>query len=63
MAPLPGDPLRKVTLNLYEVDCAAAEQYYGRGWSEKLREMWHSHMQITLSHYRTRRTLGDIINE
>lgn len=36
--PTPADaPLRKVTLNLYEDDCATLETHYGRGWSEYVR--------------------------
>ena len=37
-------PLRKVTLNLYDSDCAAMEKRYGRGWSEKVRQLVHEHI-------------------
>lgn len=33
-----GDPLRKVTLNLYEADCTWMEKHLGHGWSEQVRE-------------------------
>lgn len=60
--PNPGAdaPLRKVTINLYESDCAAAESYYGRGWSEELRKLWHDHMRNVTSYQRFRKTLGDL---
>lgn len=60
--PNPGAdaPLRKVTVNLYEADVSAAEKYYGHGWSEELRKMWQAHMRVTLGHYKTRTTLGDL---
>jgi hypothetical protein len=55
------DPLRKVTLNLYEADCQWMEREYGRGWTERLRQHLH-----TLVHERKpigkvyRPTLGDL---
>lgn len=41
--PNPGAdrPLRKVTLNLYEEDCAWLEQEIGHGWSEWVRDVVH----------------------
>ena len=53
-------PLRKVTLNLYESDVLAAESYYGRGWSEALRQLWHEHMRNVTGYQRLRQTLGDL---
>ncbi len=41
MPPHPGEPLRKVTLNLYESDCAALERRFGHGWSTVVREWIH----------------------
>ncbi len=35
------DPLQKVTLNLYEADVLALEAFYGRGWSEQVRQVVH----------------------
>lgn len=37
------DPLRKVTLNLYEADCAAMEQLHGHGWSTQVRQLIHEY--------------------
>lgn len=39
------DPLRRVTLNLYESDCLWLEQHYGRGWTERVRQ--HIHSEVT----------------
>lgn len=50
-----GPPLRKVTLNLYEEDCAKAEVLLGWGWTEQLREMFHEGMNKA-----TKRTVEDI---
>lgn len=43
MPPVPGETLRKVTLNLFEADCRWFERRYGRGWSEKVRELLKKH--------------------
>lgn len=56
----PDAPLRKVTLNLYDADCDALAEYYGRGWTEQVRQVIHSHTIITISHHKTRKTLGDL---
>ncbi len=34
----PDAPLRKVTLNLYEADCAILEDVLGHGWSTRIRD-------------------------
>jgi hypothetical protein len=39
------DPLRKVTLNLYEADCQWLEKAYGRGWTERIRQHIHNEVQ------------------
>lgn len=44
MPPRSDDPLRRVTLNLYESDCAWLEVQYGRGWTERVRQ--HIHMEV-----------------
>lgn len=44
MAPKPGDPLLKVTLNLYADDVAKMERLYGRGWSVTVRELVREHV-------------------
>lgn len=60
--PNPGSdrPLRKVTLNLYDEDVLAAESYYGRGWTEELRKLWHEHMRNATGFHKLRKTLGDL---
>lgn len=57
------EPLRKVTLNLYESDCAWLEREYGHGWTERVRQ--HIHDQVELRRYNQThtpliRTLGDL---
>jgi hypothetical protein len=45
MPPRSPEPLRKVTLNLFDKDCDAMERRYGHGWSEAVREMVRSHLK------------------
>ena len=52
------DPLRKVTLNLYEADCQWFEKNYGRGWTERLRQ--HIHAEVTKRSRQTLIHLGDL---
>jgi len=47
MPPRSPEKLRKVTLNLFDKDCAAMERYYGHGWSEVVRDMVHRHIRET----------------
>jgi len=59
------DPLRRVTLNLYEADCEWLEREYGRGWTERIRQHIHNEVltrQLTPLH-RVRRTLGDLTDD
>lgn len=58
----PGDPLRKVTLNLYESDCVELEASYGRGWTTEVREVIRVHTTVYIRSLRLKRsaTLGDI---
>jgi hypothetical protein len=65
MMPIRADePLRKVTLNLYEADCQWMEREYGHGWTERLRQHLHSEVikrQLgKMEHSPYRRTLGDL---
>lgn len=57
------EPLRKVTLNLYDSDCRWFEREYGFGWSERLRQFIHA--EVTKRSYvepePPRRTLGDLV--
>lgn len=53
------DPLRRVTLNLYEADCAYLEQQLGHGWTTEVREAIHHHA-IRLGRPLRPRTLGDL---
>jgi len=57
----PEAPLRKVTLNLFEADCAALEKHYGWGWSETVRTLVQGHA-ATLKPT-PRRTIGDLHRE
>jgi len=45
MPPKSGDPLRKVTLNLFDADVEDMGHYYGHGWSEVVRDLVHRHLQ------------------
>lgn len=55
-----GDPLRKVTLNLYEADCATLERLVGHGWSEQVRQWVHQHVEGMVGYHKLRKTLGDL---
>jgi hypothetical protein len=61
------DPLRRVTLNLYEADCIWLEKTYGRGWTERIRQHIHNEVLArggTQQRYRpTNRTLGDLADD
>lgn len=59
------EPLRRVTLNLYEADCVWLEKTYGHGWTERVRQ--HIHNEVLMRQNSTtvlppshRRTLGDL---
>jgi hypothetical protein len=61
------EPLRKVTLNLYEADCQWLEANYGYGWTERVRQHIHSEVAIRGglrdSRPKPRRTLGDLASD
>ena len=40
------EPIRKVTLNLYTKDTEVMERWYGRGWTETVRNLVHDHIEI-----------------
>lgn len=58
----PDEPLRRVTLNLFEADCAWFELHYGAGWTTRIRQ--HLHQLVTdrqsTEYHRGRRTIGDL---
>lgn len=41
MPKIAGDPLSKVTLNLFTADVEWFQQRYGQGWSTELRSVIH----------------------
>lgn len=43
-----GEPLRKVTLNLFDEDCSVMAGCYGFGWSEVVRDLVRDHVQKEL---------------
>lgn len=66
MMPVRSDePLRKVTLNLYEADCQWMEREYGRGWTERLRQHLHAlvHDRKYTTNTKPTFTLGDLAND
>lgn len=61
--PNPGSdaPLRKVTLNLYEADCAKLEKLHGRGWTTVVRDTIQAHVYaLDMKTIYQRMTLGDL---
>lgn len=58
------DPLRRVTLNLYEADCRWLETNYGRGWTERVRQHIHNEvLKRDMTQLNTPMTLGDIFDD
>lgn len=60
------DPLRRVTLNLYEADCQWLERTYGHGWTERVRQHIHSEVikrQAFRQLTQPRRTIGDLSHD
>jgi hypothetical protein len=55
------DPLRRVTLNLYEADCVWLEKTYGRGWTERIRQ--HIHDEVTERSRHRKLVLGDLADD
>lgn len=54
----PGDPLAKITINIYEADLELLRQRHGYGWSAVVRDLIHDHLHKTKS-----KTIEDIIRE
>lgn len=44
------DTYRKTTLNLWAYDVREMERLYGRGWSEKVRDLVHEHLKSKQTH-------------
>lgn len=64
MAPHPGPPLRKVTLNLYEEDCLSLEQDYQQGWTVAIRNIIHNNRvrsRLPSDTVLQKLTLGDLL--
>jgi hypothetical protein len=57
------DPLRRVTLNLYESDCQWLERTYGHGWTERVRQHIHNEVFARKTNAPPRRTLGDLTDD
>lgn len=62
------DPLRRVTLNLYEADCKFLEETCGHGWTTLVRDLTHfeaekRRKQHTQSPPFPPRTLGDLADD
>ena len=61
MSPARSDePLRKITLNLYEADCIFLEHHVGRGWSEHVRTLVHAYAHGLQETTYQKLTLGDL---
>jgi hypothetical protein len=57
MPPRSDDPLRRVTLNLYESDCQLMSRLMGQGWTTYIRELVHTTLQKPR---RSGKTLGNL---
>lgn len=70
--PTPADaPFRKITLNLYELDCAYLEKVLGYGWTTEVRNAVHEYAtriagqhisQTLITDSAAYKTLGDLPN-
>jgi hypothetical protein len=56
------DPLRRITLNLYEADCVVMEETYGYGWTTRVRDLVHQAAKTVPTIIHTR-TLGDLTDD
>lgn len=65
MPKIKGDPLQKITLNLYSADVIALRQTYGFGWSEQVREVVKGYLRdLKLpDHAPEPYTIGDLEDE
>lgn len=62
MPKVADEPLRRVTLNLFEADCLWLEATYGQGWTTRIRQHIHSLVtdRTSTEYHRVKRTLGDL---
>jgi hypothetical protein len=63
MPPRSDEPLRRVTLNLGEVDCKIMEDRYGHGWTTVIRDLVRQHCQLERRKPKYARTLGDLADD
>jgi len=54
MPTLEGDPLTKITLNLYTSDVAVLKSVVGEGYTVKIREVIHSYCRTVKQHQKAR---------
>ena len=54
------DPLRRVTLNLYEADVIWLIKTYGHGWTERIRQHIHDEVVRRKFYGKPLRTVGDL---
>ena len=57
MPTLQGEPLAKVTLNLYASDVATLKLLVGEGYTVKIREIVRGHCRIIRQHQQKRKEL------
>jgi hypothetical protein len=57
MPTLEGEPLTKVTLNLYTDDVATLKSLVGLGYTVKIREIVRAWCRVTRSHQEARKKL------
>ena len=55
-----GEPLRKITLNLYHSDVIALKARYGQGYTEQIRLLVRKNVN---EHKQHRRTIEDYVTE
>lgn len=64
MPPHKGEPLRKVTLNLYDSDVEDLGVLHGHGWSEIVRNLVREHVKKHRRQpYTQTKTIGDFLDE
>lgn len=60
----PGEPLRKVTLNLFDADVEDLGLLHGHGWSTIVRDLVRDYVKKQRRQpYTQAKTIGDFLNE